>query len=106
MEKAEAIKNSLDDLNDIDGILNLMNQKGIGGGKLHREDNVITGLYGMECTCPVRGKEITSPVFCYCTTRWAKEIFETALERPVEVELVKARGRGDKVCEYKVTILQ
>ena len=99
----EEVKNNAQDLSDIDGILDLMNQRRIGGGKLYREDNVIFGSYE-ECNCPVR-KKVTSPAFCYCTTGWAKEVFETVLEHPVDVELVEAIGRGDEVCTYRVTIL-
>jgi hypothetical protein len=56
------------------------------------------------CGCPLVQKGVvTRPeLFCYCSRGWVKIIFETLLGKPVSVELEKAIGFGDDVCQYLV----
>lgn len=43
-----------------------------------------------------------SPFFCNCSRGWIKELFESALKRPVDVELEKSIRQGDDICRFKV----
>ena len=58
----------------------------------------------VECGCPlIRNKVVDlTGTFCYCSTGWVKKIFETALKKPVTVELEKSIGLGDKICKFVV----
>jgi predicted hydrocarbon binding protein len=99
----EKLKKRVEDSGDIDSLLHLMNQHQIGSGMLRREGKVITAVY-KECLCPLRKEIPMPPIFCHCTKGWAKEMCEAILGQTVDVELVKAIGWGDPVCEYRVTI--
>ena len=48
-------------------------------------------------------KEI-SPTYCYCSVGWAKELFEKALEREVEVELIHSIIGGANECKFKLKL--
>jgi len=92
----------LENPDDIDALLQAMNQREIAGGRLRREGDVIIGSYD-RCYCPLRGQGLMeSPFFCNCTRGFADRVFETALRRPVKVELRKAIGWGDDECEFVV----
>ncbi|MCJ7423358.1 DUF6144 family protein [Candidatus Bathyarchaeota archaeon] len=57
-----------------------------------------------KCYCPlVRDYKETLPAtFCNCSRGWLKELFESALEKPVEVKLEKSIKRGDEICRFRV----
>jgi predicted hydrocarbon binding protein len=59
-----------------------------------------------KCYCPlVRDYHEKLPVtFCNCSRGWLKELFESALEKPVEVKLEKSIKRGDKTCRFRVLL--
>lgn len=101
----EAIIECKRNTNNIDDLLSELNKTGIGGGNLKIEDNTITGVYE-KCYCTYRNAlgDGISPEFCNCTKGWAKSFFEIVLDRPVEVELIQAIGRGDKVCKFAVKL--
>lgn len=97
----ETIKECMKNTDNIESLLNELNKIGIGGGKLKLEGNTISGTYE-KCYCPLRNEmgEGISPSFCNCTRGWAKSMFEIILDKEVEVELIQAIGRGDKVCKF------
>lgn len=72
-------------------------------GTWTQEGNTIQSTC-VKCGCPlVRNKVIKlTGTFCYCSRGWVKKIFETALKKPVNVELEKSIGLGDKVCKFTV----
>jgi predicted hydrocarbon binding protein len=87
---------------DIDALLEAMNQRHIAGGHLRREDDLIVGSYE-RCYCPLREAGLVeSPFFCHCTRGFADRAFETALGRPVKIDLRKAIAWGDDECEFVV----
>jgi predicted hydrocarbon binding protein len=59
-----------------------------------------------KCYCPlVRDyPEKLSVTFCNCSRGWLKELFESALEKPVEVKLEKSIKRGDEICRFRVLL--
>jgi hypothetical protein len=42
--------------------------------------------------------------YCYCSVGWVKEMFEQALERPVEVKVEASIRRGDETCRLRVLL--
>lgn len=72
-------------------------------GTWTRKDNTIQSTC-VECGCPLVRNEVVdlTGTFCYCSRGWVKKIFETLLKRPVNVELEKSIGLGDKVCRFVV----
>jgi hypothetical protein len=70
-----------------------------------REGDVVHIRFGKEvkqCFCPVARLHPARPhdMHCECTRATQQAIFETALERPVKVEIVESVRRGDKTCHF------
>ena len=69
-----------------------------------RRENGDTYVVYEKCYCPLvrtySGK--LSPTFCNCSRGWIKELFESALQKPVDVELQKSIKHGDNICKFKV----
>ena len=84
-------------------ILDYMNRKNMWCGDWIYEDDIISSTC-KTCECPlILNKMIElSPTFCYCSRGFVKAVFEKILEKPVDVELNKAIGRGDEVCHFTV----
>jgi predicted hydrocarbon binding protein len=59
-----------------------------------------------KCYCPlVRDcHEKLSATFCNCSRGWVKELFESALEKPVKVRLEKSIKSGDRTCRFRVIL--
>lgn len=72
-------------------------------GTWTREGGVIRSVCD-RCGCPLvrAGWVELSPAFCDCSRGWVTEVFEAALGGSVHVELKRAIGRGDPVCEFIV----
>lgn len=59
-----------------------------------------------KCYCPlVRAYpgELSS-TFCNCSRGWIKELFESALGREVDVEILSTIRRGDDVCRFEIRL--
>jgi hypothetical protein len=75
---------------------------------LHKEDGNLYVVYE-KCYCPL-GRALMKDypgklsAFCNCSRGWVMEMFESALKRPVKVELQKSVVRGDGLCRFKVTL--
>jgi predicted hydrocarbon binding protein len=91
--------------NNIEEIIEKINSQIPWCGKWKLEDNIIRSICN-ECGCPlIRNKIVKiSSTFCYCSLGWIKIIFKTLLNKPVQVEMFKAIGAGDDICEYIVYI--
>jgi len=59
-----------------------------------------------KCYCHLvrEGPETLSNTWCNCSVGWIKEMFETVVERPVEVQLLQSIKRGDPVCKFIVRL--
>jgi predicted hydrocarbon binding protein len=86
---------------NLEEILDTMNQEDLWCGKWVKKGNTISSICN-KCGCPFVRAGIIKPseTFCYCSRGWVKSVFELILEKPVEVELKKAIGRGDEVCQF------
>jgi predicted hydrocarbon binding protein len=89
----------------IDDFLDGLNQAHIGGGSLRLEGDIIYGSYE-RCYCGSVSKaaEPIPPTYCYCSCGWYKMLFETVLERPVEVELLSSIAQGADACRFAIRI--
>jgi predicted hydrocarbon binding protein len=71
---------------------------------LHHEDDGVYLVYP-KCYCPVV-KNIPpgqlSATYCECSKGWAKELFEGATGRQVEVVREKTILSGDEECRFKI----
>lgn len=58
------------------------------------------------CYCPIVAsyKGDLPKTWCNCSRGWIKELFESSLNKPVEVKLEKSVKQGDKICRFKITI--
>jgi predicted hydrocarbon binding protein len=89
----------------IDDFLDRLNQAHIGGGSLRREGDTIYGSYE-RCYCGSVSKaaEPVPLTYCYCSCGWYKMLFETVLERSVEVELLSSIAQGADACRFAIRI--
>jgi hypothetical protein len=61
------------------------------------------------CHCPrvreiLQTGETISPLYCYCGAGYYKGIWETILQRPVQVEVQKSVLWGDEVCRIAIQL--
>lgn len=91
----------------IDELLAELNRQVGWCGEWRRKGDTITSVCN-ECGCPLvrEGLIELSPIFCECSRGFVQALFETALEKPVMVELKQAIGRGDPVCRFEVNAEQ
>ncbi len=73
---------------------------------LHREGDKVYIVYP-KCYCShvnkiPKGK--LSATYCNCSRGWAKELFEGALGRPVEVIMKETIVNGDKQCKFQIIL--
>jgi len=99
LSKAKACKKGAKDIDDF--------LSKLGQAFIHLQvdgDNVYV-VYE-KCYCPLVKSfpEELSPTFCNCSRGWVMELFESALERPVDVELEKSIRQGDDVCRFRVQL--
>jgi hypothetical protein len=97
MSQSKSIKELVDNLNKI----------GLGGRRLIlKNENTITGGYD-RCFCgqvKQTQKPFSSLTYCHCSTGWYQQLFETALGRPVEIEILQSIICGAKTCEFVIHI--
>jgi len=99
LKKVQECKKSAKDTSEfLDNLQRMWNH-------LQRDDDDIYVVY-KKCYCPlVKGcSEPLSSTFCNCSVGWIKELFESALEKQVDVELEKSIVRGDDICRFKVRL--
>jgi len=72
---------------------------------LQRDKEDIYVVYP-KCYCPlVRDyPETLSATWCNCSRGWIKELFESVIEKPVEVQFQKSIKQGDDMCKFKVLL--
>ncbi len=72
-----------------------------------REGNLVHIRYGevsKRCYCPAARYRSAKPndIHCYCTRATHQAIWETALGRPIRVDIVETLRRGGKTCHFLV----
>jgi predicted hydrocarbon binding protein len=76
---------------------------GIGGGRLKIKDEhtIIGGYDKCYCSQVKHTKEpFTNDIYCHCSASWLKSFFESALEKPVNVEMIQTIINGTDTCEF------
>jgi hypothetical protein len=70
------------------------------GGLVH----IRYGAENKQCYCPAARYHPAKPhdMHCECTRATHQAIFETALDRPVQVRILESLRRGDKTCHFVV----
>ena len=99
----EIAKRIAEEAADEDEILARANKEILWCGIWARKGNRIQCTC-VKCGCPLVIDKVVdlTGTFCYCSRGWVKKIFETLLKKPVNVELQKSIGLGDKVCKFVV----
>jgi predicted hydrocarbon binding protein len=69
------------------------------------ENNHVLLRYG-KCYCELvdKGPERLPDTYCLCSRGWIVEMFETAAQKPVTVDVIKTIKRGDPLCEFSISI--
>jgi predicted hydrocarbon binding protein len=100
--KARSIQREAQDLEDL---LRRLNKAHLGGGHLQLEGGVIHAAYD-RCYCGSvsKTKEDFSASYCQCSCGWYRQLFETLLERPVEVDLLSSIIQGDERCRFVIRV--
>lgn len=80
-------------------------KKMVGEKNVQREESSIRVTYS-KCYCPVirEIQPFSSDAYCNCGQGWLKEIFETVVERPVEVKLEDSIVRGGRQCSFIISL--
>ena len=88
----------------LDGWLEALS-KWIGPENVRKDGNSIWIVYS-KCFCPLvkDSPPLLSYTYCNCSRGWLKEVFETVLERPVEVKLEDSVMRGGNQCRFSVIL--
>ena len=77
----------------IDEIVKKLNKAHLGGGRLKlKNKHTIAGGYD-QCYCgQVKHTKTPFPrlTYCHCSVGWYKQLFETVLGRPVDVEITQS----------------
>ena len=91
----------------VEEFLDKLNNAGVGGGRLQLKDkNLIVGEYDI-CYCgrvKQTKEHFPTDTYCHCGGGWLKQLFESALEKPIEVGLVQSIIAGAKSCEFIINI--
>lgn len=97
VKKAQTCRKNAKSINDF------LDSLGKVWSHLKREGNNVFVVYE-KCYCPLVKdySEKLSSSWCNCSRGWIKELFESVLEKPVEVLLEKSIKQGNEICKFKV----
>jgi predicted hydrocarbon binding protein len=103
LQKARHLQKEAQNLDDL---LDRLNQVHIGGGHLRREGEIIYAAYD-RCYCGSVSKtrQSFSVTYCHCSCGWYRQLFETLLCKPVQVELLGSIIQGDERCQFLIRLL-
>jgi len=97
MQKSKSLKD----------FISKLNEKHLGGGRLKlKDENTIIGGYD-RCYCGMVSKtrkKFPDLTYCQCGVGWYKQLFETALGRPVQVKILQSIISGARTCEFVIKI--
>ncbi len=93
-------------LENIDGLVggwNILRDSPKLEGRWEYENNTAHGIFN-ECGCPLvrSGRIELDPTQCLCSHGMMEIIFAEIAKRTARVEMRRAVGRGDGVCEFVV----
>jgi predicted hydrocarbon binding protein len=89
---------------NVDGLVTAL-AADLGLENAKRDGDKITIVYpGCYCPMVVKIKDKLSKTWCNCSSGWLLEMFETAAEKPVTVEMIQSIKAGDPVCKFEVRV--
>jgi hypothetical protein len=102
LQKARSLQQEARHLDDL---LDRLNSAHIGGGHLRREGQLILGVYD-RCYCGSvsQARQPISATYCRCSCGWYRQLFETLLGCPVQVDLLGSILQGDESCRFVIHI--
>jgi predicted hydrocarbon binding protein len=97
-----AQKEAMKSQGNLDAWLTTM-KKWVGANNVKKEANTVRVIYS-KCLCPLvqDGPPLMSNTYCNCSRGWLKEVFETVLEKPVEVKLEDSIMKGGQQCRFTI----
>lgn len=98
------INNALSCQGDVEKFLSVM-RTWVGKNNVSRDGNKINVIYE-KCYCQLKApipKEL-GETFCNCSRGWLKEMFETVLKKPVNVEIKSTIKCGADRCQFVVNL--
>jgi predicted ArsR family transcriptional regulator len=99
-------KKLMEESESVEEFVKKLNAHGLGGGRLVIEGDTIKGGYDT-CYCG-QVKHTKEPfdslLYCQCSVGWYTQLFESALNTPVDVELVQSIINGADTCEFIINI--
>jgi predicted hydrocarbon binding protein len=100
LRKARELGEAFD---NVDGLLAELNRQVDWCGEWRRDDDTIVSICE-RCGCPLVREGLVKlvPAFCECSRGFVAALFQGAFGQPVSVDLKRAIGRGDPVCEFVV----
>ena len=109
----ESAKKRRKKFKDLDTFLEAEQRKPMKGTRLSKDGNILYQYYTpqaftppMRCYCSLlRGlpKDTTiSLTYCHCSKAFVQRLWESVLEQPVKVELLKSVVTGDSECKFAV----
>lgn len=80
-------------------------ERWIGKGNARQDGEVVRVVY-TKCYCHLvsDGPPTLPDTYCYCSRGWLKEMFETAMGSPVEVDLMESIKRGAQRCTFTIRL--
>lgn len=100
----ESIKLAETSKGDVDKFISKL-AKIIGKENCYRESDSVHLTYN-KCLCKMVSKEPEklSDTYCTCSKGWLLEMFETAAQKPVQVEILQTIKRGHPSCKFIVRL--
>ena len=88
---------------NLEDFLRLLNERRIGGGRLHIKGGKIIGIYE-QCYCGLaRSTKNLSPLYCNCSAGWYERLFSSVFDKPIEVKIVQTILDGSDICVFEIT---
>jgi len=102
--RSHAQKEAVKFQGNLDGWLGTV-KKWVGAENVRKDKNVVQVMYS-KCFCPLvkDSPPLLSETYCNCSRGWLKEVFETVVGDPVEVNLEDSIMRGGKQCRFTVLL--
>jgi len=100
--KRHAQKEALKQRGNLGGWIDTL-KKWVGSDNVQREKCSVQVMYS-KCFCPLvqDASPLMSKTYCNCSRGWLKEVFETVMEKPVEVRLEDSIMMGGKQCRFTI----